>query len=66
MIAISPKRKTKTLVSLPSDLLTRGKQVATSHSVSFSEYLSLLLEADLATRVLHRRASGIVPLAEKS
>lgn len=48
MIAISSKRKT--LISLPSDLMVRGKQVANDHSVSFSEYVALLLLTDLTER----------------
>jgi hypothetical protein len=48
MIAISSKKKT--LVSLPIALMAKGKQVASNHSVTFSEYVAQLLSNDLAER----------------
>lgn len=47
--------KKKTLVSLPADLMERGKRIARSHSVSFSEYVERLLSTDLAERARRGR-----------
>lgn len=48
MMALYSKKKT--LISLPLDLMKKGKQVARSHSVSFSEYVARLLSTDLDDR----------------
>ena len=48
MLTITTKRKT--LVTLPETLLVKGKKTASSHTVSFSEYLTQLLEKDLKER----------------
>jgi hypothetical protein len=48
MIAISAKKKT--LISLPANLMARGKQVASNHLVTFSDYVAQLLSTDLAER----------------
>jgi predicted DNA binding CopG/RHH family protein len=48
MLTITTKRKT--LVTLPANLLVMGKKTASSHAVSFSEYLAQLLEKDLRER----------------
>jgi len=57
MIAISAKKKT--LISLPANLMARGKQVASNHSVTFSEYVAQLLSTDLAERRSSRKRGGL-------
>ena len=56
MITITTKQKT--LVTLPTNLLVKGKRVARSHDVSFSEYVAQLLSADMAGRRTHSSPTG--------
>jgi len=44
---IVPVPKKKTLISLPVDLVVRGKKHAKKHSTTFSTYITYLLRADL-------------------
>lgn len=43
-------RKIKTSVALPSDLLPKAHQIAKYYGLSMSEYLSLILRADVEKR----------------
>ena len=43
-------RKIKTSVALPSDLLPKAHQIASSYGLSMSEYLSRILRADVEKR----------------
>jgi hypothetical protein len=51
MIDLKPKFKTvRVCLSLPSDLVKAGRRLAKSHHMSFSAYVTMLLERDLAER----------------
>jgi hypothetical protein len=47
----SPRvQKTKTMLSLPTETLNRMRSLAKHHGISMSEYLTRVVEADLAER----------------